>query len=353
MNSDAFVACLCTLAAGLLSAWGTRRFSHSSSSLFILDYPNERSLHTRPIPRTGGVAISTAVLLSGGLWVLYTNEQWPKSAALGVTAAFVAVTSFLDDRRHIAPHYRLLAHFAAAAALLFSGFAVDRSWLPAPLADVPTGVLQLVTVLYLVWMLELYNFMDGMDGFAGGMAVAGFGSLAVLSVTGGADLIAGLSLVIAAAAFGFLLLNFPPARIFMGDAGSATLGLLAGALSVWGAQSGAFPIWAAILVFSPFIVDATVTLVRRGWRREKIWTPHKTHYYQRLVQLGWSHRRVLLWEYMLMAATSASALWSVRQTEAAQLAMLMTWAVIYTLLGTTVHLLETTHHAHLRTSVDR
>jgi len=134
--------------------------------------------------------------------------------------------------------------------------------------------------------------------------------------------------------------------------GSATLGLLAGALSVWGAQSGAFPFWIAALVFSPFIVDASVTLCRRAWRREKVWHAHRKHYYQRLVQIGWSHRRVVLCEYALMVATSASAVWAVRQAQSAQWALLMTWALIYAVLGGMVHLLELSHGATLRTTVD-
>jgi len=142
-------------------------------------------------------------------------------------------------------------------------------------------------------------------------------------------LVAGLSFVVAAAALGFLMLNFPPAKIFMGDVGSATLGLLAAALSVWGAQSGAFPIWAAMLVFSPFIVDASVTLGGRAWRREKIWKAHKTHYYQRLVQVGWSHRKVVLCEYTLMAASSISAIWVVRQPVEIQWTLVLGWVLMY------------------------
>jgi len=339
------VSGVCALIAALLSAWWTRRLCDPSSSLYILDYPNERSLHSRPTPRTGGVAITAAVLLAGVVWVVYTGEQWQKSAALGISAVLVAVMSFVDDRGQIEPQYRLIAHLAAAVVLLWAGFSIDRNWLPGS-GSLPSAVAMMATLLYLVWMLELYNFMDGLDGFAGGMAVAGFGTLAILSGTGGARLVAGLSLVIAAAASGFLLRNFPPAKIFMGDVGSATLGVLAAALSVWGAQSGAFPFWAAVLVFSPFIVDATVTLARRAWRREKIWKPHRTHYYQRLVQVGWSHRRVVLYEYILMTATSISALWGVRQPVDIQRGLLVGWVLIYGLLIAFVNLCEMSARTH-------
>ena len=344
------VSAMCALLAALVSAWWTRRLCDPSSSLYILDYPNERSLHTRPTPRTGGVAIIVAALLAGAVWVVYTGEQWEKSAMLGFSAAFVAVMSFVDDRRQIEPHYRLIAHFAAAGVLLLAGFSIDRAWLPGS-GSLPSAAATLVTVLYLVWMLELYNFMDGLDGFAGGMAVAGFGTLAVLSSAGGADLVAGLSLIVAAASLGFLVLNFPPARIFMGDVGSATLGLLAAALSVWGAQSGAFPFWATVLAFSPFIVDASVTLGRRAWRREKIWKPHKTHYYQRLVQLGWTHRTVVLCEYILMAATSVSAIWVVRQPVEIQWALALGWVVIYGCLTVGINVYELGRNSVKRATV--
>lgn len=103
---------------------------------------------------------------------------------------------------------------------------------------------------------------------------------------GGVRYVFFISLIIAAAFAGFLIFNFPPARIFMGDTGSSTLGLLAATLSLWGARDGVFPVWIAVLVFSPFIVDATVTLFWRLLRHEKIWQAHKAHYYQQLVQTG-------------------------------------------------------------------
>jgi UDP-N-acetylmuramyl pentapeptide phosphotransferase/UDP-N-acetylglucosamine-1-phosphate transferase len=178
-------------------------------------------------------------------------------------------------------------------------------------------------------MLNLYNFMDGMDGIAGGMAVFGFGTFAVFGLLAGATLFSVLNLIIAAAALGFLVFNFPPARIFMGDVGSSTLGLLAAALSLWGVRDGIFPFWIALLVFSPFIVDATVTLLRRLWRRERIWHAHKTHYYQRLVQAGWGHRKTVLLEYAIMLGCGISALWSMRATDEIQMAILIAWILFY------------------------
>jgi len=179
-----------------------------------------------------------------------------------------------------------------------------------------------------------------MDGFAGGMAVWGFGSFAVLGLMAGNMTFVGVSLVVAAAAAGFLVFNFPPARIFMGDTGSATLGLLAGGLSLWGSRDRVFPFWAAVLVFSPFIVDATVTLMRRLGRGERVWQAHRTHYYQRLVQSGWGHRKTVLAEYGLMAACGASAVVGTRLDSAGQWLTIIGWCLAYPILMVLVTRLE-------------
>jgi len=139
-----------------------------------------------------------------------------------------------------------------------------------------------------------------MDGFAGGMAVIGFSTLAMLGWWVGDPVFAALNLVIAGAAAGFLVFNFPPARIFMGDTGSSTIGFLAAGMLLWAERRGVAPLWVSMLIFSPFVVDATVTLVRRFVRGEKVWKAHKSHYYQQLVQAGWGHRRTVLFEYLLM-----------------------------------------------------
>jgi UDP-N-acetylmuramyl pentapeptide phosphotransferase/UDP-N-acetylglucosamine-1-phosphate transferase len=189
-----------------------------------------------------------------------------------------------------------------------------------------------VLLLFIIWMINLYNFMDGMDGFAGGMAVIGFGAYAIFGWIGGQPLFFIVSLVICAAAAGFLISNFPPAKIFLGDAGSASLGLLAAGLSLWGARDGLFPLWVALLIFSPFIADATVTLLRRLLKGEKVWEAHRSHCYQRLVQAGWGHRKTLLWEYSLMLACAATGLLVTHRSAETQLFALALWTGIYLFL---------------------
>ena len=187
----------------------------------------------------------------------------------------------------------------------------------------------IVTLISVVWILNLYNFMDGMDGFAGGMSMFGFSAYAVLGWWGGNEIFALLSMVVAAAAGGFLLVNFPPARIFMGDTGSSLLGFFAASFALWADRQGLFPLWVAVLIFSPFIVDATVTLIRRALKGERVWQAHKSHYYQRLVQLGWGHKKTVLWEYTLMAISGASAIWALYLNSFMQWVIICLWVAIY------------------------
>jgi len=190
-----------------------------------------------------------------------------------------------------------------------------------------------VTILFLMWMTNLYNFMDGMDGFAAGMTVLGYGFLGFLAWKGGHQFIMLLSFLIASAAGGFLLYNVPPARIFMGDVGSVSLGFMAAALGVMGVQDGLFDVWVPLLIFSPFIVDATVTLVRRLLRGEKVWQAHREHYYQRLVLAGWGHRKTMLAEYFLMVACGITAVAYGQAGESWRLAILLGWVAAYILLA--------------------
>jgi UDP-N-acetylmuramyl pentapeptide phosphotransferase/UDP-N-acetylglucosamine-1-phosphate transferase len=187
-------------------------------------------------------------------------------------------------------------------------------------------------LLFLVWMINLYNFMDGMDGFAAGMSVIGFGTFAILGWQAGQTETALGYAMVAAACAGFLLFNFPPARLFMGDVGSTVLGLLAGVAILQSHHNGLLPAWLGILVFSPFIVDATVTLALRMVRREPFWKAHRSHCYQRLALAGWGHRRTVLAEYVLMLACCGSALAGATLSPKGQALIIAFWALVYTAL---------------------
>ena len=327
------------MTAFLLTAWLTRRFSHPGSWLYILDHPNGRSLHSNPTPRSGGVALlaGIGVTIFGVVWRYGAQSEliW-----LGVSVAVLTVISYVDDRRPLPVGVRLLAQIITSGMLLAGGFVLSgvslpgTTWIWLPWAG------YVISMVFIVWMINLYNFMDGMDGFAGGMAVIGFTTFAILGWMHGDAVFACVSLVVGAAAAGFLVFNFPPARIFLGDVGSAPLGLIAAGLTLWGIRDAVFPLWIALLIFSPFIVDASVTLIRRLVIGERIWEAHRSHYYQRLVQVGWGHKKTVLREYALMLACGLSAIWSVRQPTWLQWLTVVFWLVCYIVLARYVRMLE-------------
>ncbi|MEJ2645624.1 MAG: polysaccharide biosynthesis protein [Gammaproteobacteria bacterium] len=312
----------------LTSAVLCRAFLKPDSVFHVLDHPNERSLHSAPVPRSGGVAMAMAILI-WGLAVWFTDSgdrQWIYAAA---GFAVLVALGVVDDRTGVATVSRFLVHLGVASLAAYGGYQVAGCILPGMCFQPGAAFDGLLTVLLLGWMTNLYNFMDGMDGFAGGMTVIGFGALAVLGAMSGNGLYTWINFVIAGVALGFLRYNFPPARIFMGDAGSAPLGFLAGVDILYGQSHGIFPLWVGGLAFSPFVVDASVTLFRRTLQGEVPWRAHRSHYYQRLVRAGWSHRRTVLWEYCLMAAAGASAVCSVLVGTGGQWAILLSWVVVY------------------------
>ncbi len=333
------VTLVLTAIAFAISLWLTRRLYNPSSRLYRLDHPNPRSLHENPTPRGGGLAILTASIISG----LIAVAIFPGSAYvpwISVAALLVAGISFADDWLGLHPGYRIVVHFVAAGLLIWAGLHLTSIMLPGSVWALHTALALGFSLVFIVWMVNLYNFMDGMDGFAAGMAVIGFGGFAVLGWLGEQPLFAVLSLVVAAAAGGFLLSNFPPARIFMGDVGSSFLGFLAAAFMLWADRDGIFPLWIGILVFSPFVVDATVTLIKRILRRERFWEAHKKHYYQRLVQIGWGHRRTVLWEYAVMILCVVSALVARYVSPLGQWFIIGIWLLGYLSIMLAVHQLE-------------
>lgn len=280
----------------------------------IQDIPNERSLHDAPVPRIGGVAMM-AGLLAGWALMLTSLMWWIVLPLIGLF-----IVSLLDDMHNLPVRTRLLAHLMAAVILVFGSGILGQYGLPVAL----------LALLITVWMTNLYNFMDGSDGLAGGMALFGFTMYGVAALMSNDDTQAMLNFTIGAAALGFLYNNFHPAKVFMGDAGSIPLGFLAAGMGLWGWQQGHWAAWFPLLVFSPFIVDASVTLVKRTLRGAKITEPHREHYYQRLIQMGWSHRSVALIEYILMLAAGAGGLAYVKQGW--PWALLLVWGAIYTVL---------------------
>lgn len=319
-----------------------------SSRLRVLDHPNERSLHHSPVPRTGGVGVCGVVLATGATAALLLNPQPPESVLWIVAgSALVAGISVFEDFSGVPAGYRFLAHSAAAVLLLPGGYQIKLLEMPGLALAVPAYLAAPLTVVFVVWMVNLYNFMDGMDGFAAGMAVIGFAAFAVLGLGKGEPFFVALSLLISAAAAGFLVFNFPPAKIFLGDMGSSTIGFLAAAFALWAARKGLFPLWISVLVFSPFICDATVTLLRRLVGGEKVWRPHRSHFYQRLVQIGWGHRRTVLREYVLMFLSAFSAMFLNQTTAVIQWCGIAAWILLYAILMLYITSLEKAHQEKL------
>jgi len=268
---------------------------------WALDTPNERSLHQNVVPRTGGLAIMGAAG-AGAALILLLGGRLP-IWSIGLPALALVLLSLIDDRHGLPVRVRLPVHLLAAlwfvAPLALAG-GVPWPWLP-------------VLVVGVAGFANLYNFMDGANGLAGGMAVFGFGSygVALLGVGGGEGdpALAALCFCLAAAAAGFLCFNLP-GRIFMGDAGSVPLGFLAAAIGVRGWVAGHWSCWFPLLAFAPFALDGSVTVLKRMARRERFWEAHREHYYQRLVRMGWSHARLAACAYLLMAACGAAAIWA-------------------------------------------
>jgi UDP-N-acetylmuramyl pentapeptide phosphotransferase/UDP-N-acetylglucosamine-1-phosphate transferase len=305
-----------TYYAPLLSALVTLALTFilmtGKTGAMVRDIPNERSLHSTPVPRVGGIALMAGVL-SGWALLMPFLAWWIVLPAVGLFAL-----SLLDDVRNLSPQIRLAGHFFAALVALL-GAGVPLLWF------VPV-------LLFIVWMTNLYNFMDGSDGLAGGMAWIGFGGYGIGAWLAGNEMFALLNFSVAAAALGFLVFNFHPARVFMGDAGSIPLGFLAAVFGVSGWQAGHWPFWFPLLVFSPFAVDATVTLLKRARRGEKLSQAHRSHYYQHLVQMGWGHRNTALAEYALMLLAGISALWGMGLANTGQVYLLLCWCAAYFVL---------------------
>jgi len=246
----------------------------------LLDIPNARSSHVIPTPRGGGIAIVTAFMFGLTLlWAMSHLENRPFIALSGA-GLWIAIIGFIDDHDHIAARWRLLAHFSAAVwlvywlsglpPLIFFGSVFDMGWFGYVLA-----------VIALVWLLNLFNFLDGIDGIAGIEAisstlVAGLLFLFVFDH----ESMGFVYLLMSAAVAGFLVWNFPPAKIFMGDAGSGFLGLMLGAFALHSAHVVPQMLWVWLILLGVFVVDATYTLIRRLLRGDKIYEAHRSHAYQ-------------------------------------------------------------------------
>ena len=264
--------------SGVLSWFITREFLKFGPRLGLQDMPNERSSHTTPTLRGGGIGFVVSLLIFILGMTLSQNLPWKFGGGLFFGLALVAVVGWLDDRQGVKAMYRLSVHFLAALLVTFS------------LPHLYYGV----AILFIAWMVNLYNFMDGTDGIAAvqGITVAVFSALhsyVSLDLT-----LFAIYVTIALCIFGFLIFNWSPAKVFMGDVGSGVLGFLFAAVAVYAHEQNAVHLIFSLILMSVFLVDTAYTLTIRFLRRLKITQAHRTHAYQKAVQKGITHRKLAI-----------------------------------------------------------
>lgn len=275
----------------------------------IMDLPGHRSSHETPTPRAGGLAI----LIAAAITVLLLVPAWT-SVAFIVAAGFiaaVAIVSFLDDVYSLPNMPRFMVHIAAATTLIYLvKLKVVNFGLPYVHFVLPEAFATVFAVLFAVAFLNFFNFMDGINGIAAFQGMTGGLTIAILLAIGSGREPRSILLAagVAGACLGFLPHNFPNARVFMGDIGSATIGFGLAILTFVGAKITDIPWIAFVLPLGVFLYDATFTVFKRAFRKEHFWKAHREHHYQLLIRAGWSHRAVALLNLGLMIACSVSAL---------------------------------------------
>lgn len=258
----------------------------------MLDIPNARSSHTIPTPRGGGVGLVLTFLFGTILLIRYS--PLPLTATMGTLTAcsLVAIVGFLDDHYHLSAILRLSVHTIASALLLFiADIPLIIPWLPVDFYLL--GLSYLILGISLVWLLNLYNFMDGIDGLASIEALSVIGAaLIILKLNNDLGAYAAWLEILGAAVAGFLFWNWPPAKIFMGDAGSGFLGFVLGCFAILTSGTTGINIWTWVILLAVFIVDSTVTLLRRIIRGDHFWMAHRSHAYQILARRYNSHIKI-------------------------------------------------------------
>ncbi len=287
----------------------------------IADLPNARSSHDRPVPKAGGVAVAIAFV--AGLAALALGgdaglaPEGRLAAFLGLALA-VAAFGLLDDLFGLAARTKLAVQVALALAFSILVARIEQVTLPGlgTLALGPFGYL--ATVLWLVGFMNVFNFMDGINGIAGGAAAIAGVALGLIAADAGAGLVAAASPVLIGAVLGFLPFNFPRGRIFLGDTGSQFIAFALAALAVLGsARAGdKVSIFVVPMIFYPFVYDVAATLVRKLRVGRPLFAAHREHHYQLLVRMGWSHARAAGLYFALVAAHGVAA-WALQAADPA------------------------------------
>ena len=301
----------------------------------ILALPNHRSSHETPTPSSGGVSI-VLITLSGYLACYFvggSTTSWSPLLGIVIGSLIVAIVGFLDDLGRLRSfRTKLLSQIVAVAILFACDLVVDRITLPW------IGFFELgpwgypVTLIWVVGLTNAFNFMDGLDGMAGGTAIVAASFFALIAFDLGSNLIFVISYIIAASVFGFLFYNIPKAHIFMGDVGSQFLGFLFAALAILALKTGEAPIsfWVMPLLFFHFIFDTAYTFVRRLRAGEVVTDAHRSHLYQLVNRLGWSHPKVSLLYAGMCISQGGAAIWFVDMSGIGQSLIFLTFFLLHT-----------------------
>lgn len=281
----------------LVTYFGVRWFRAWTLRRGVLDHPNERSSHTSPTPRGGGLVVAVVILIA---YILGSRLlEFEISAGFLIGSIIIVAVSWLDDVYSISFVWRLLAHSAAAASVILDLGHLSMVATTGSAAPFGLGLFGVpITFLWIIWLVNAYNFMDGIDGIAGAQAVAAASGWLLAGLAAGSSAVIVVSGSVLLAALAFLLHNWSPARIFMGDAGSAFLGFTFATIPLMFRNSTAtdngIAAFIGVLVVWMFIFDSVLTIIRRLLNGERVWQAHRQHLYQRLVISGYSHQRTTL-----------------------------------------------------------
>lgn len=279
------------IASFVVAVWLTAWVKRYSLKNHLLDIPNDRGSHQEVTPRGGGIAIIVPVVLVTVIVMLFTGQHYLEYGTLILTVVSLAMIGWLDDHKDQPVLRRVGVHMMAGIIVLYGIGSVEYINIDSlklglsPLAGI-------ITVLWVAWMANLYNFMDGIDGLVAGHTAISACAIGLWFSLSGDLLTACVCYSLMAASLGFLIWNWEPARIFMGDVGSVAIGGLLAGLAVLGYQAYQIPIMAFVLLFLVFLTDTGLTLLSRVRRRKVLWQAHREHYYQRAVATGWSHAQV-------------------------------------------------------------
>jgi Fuc2NAc and GlcNAc transferase len=290
----------------------------------IIDIPNDRSSHTHPTPRGGGISISLSIIIGAIITYYLGFLSIFEFAAIFGSILIIAIVGWFDDHNDISFYWRIIFYSVASIWCMFWVGSLDSIKIGSIILPMSLPVGSVVTFLGLVWFTNLYNFMDGTDGLAAIQAICAALFSGILLLYTKHDGLALISFIILSSCVGFLYWNFPPAKIFMGDIGSCVLGFTFGLLAVMSDLSGAIPVSVWCILLSVFICDSTFTLLKRILDGDKWYSAHRSHAYQRLAQMGMSHKKLALMIFL----TNILVIWPI-----AYLAYMMPRYSVYISIG--------------------